>query len=60
MTDQAVKNSFKVTKLEQIEDMRRKNEDKRRREALRGSDEEASIESEEGNKNRKETICART
>ena len=39
ITYELIAKSFKTTQLEQIEDMRRKNEEKRRRKALKGSDE---------------------
>jgi hypothetical protein len=40
VTHEVIKNSFKVTQLEEIEEMRRRNEERKRREALRGSDDE--------------------
>lgn len=38
ITYELIAKSFKVTQLDEIQEMRKKNEEKRRRDALRGSD----------------------
>ena len=40
ITHEVIKNSFKVTQLEEIEEMRKRKEEKKRLEALRGWDED--------------------
>lgn len=41
-----IKSTFKVTELEEIEEMRKQKEEKKRREALRGSDDEYEDDSD--------------